>query len=475
MNYRLAGICRAALAVALTLAWLFPANSIAAAGLSQLPGTSAPAATGMPGWLEPSGLNVVDLVGFVPDEYLKGAIISFATGIVQYDSGTRSGDQVTLHVRISPRILADYSPISSRFECIGQRPYADSWATVAPSSRMKLYANGADITSQVSLWEYFQGGPVLPINNSGGATASRYAMVPGKLTFDSGWAIIPANRGCMFYVPGQFDTLTADFVFSIMPEVSIMTLGQEHFQFSSYIGPGNVGWFKALMDQLQAGWGNRHSKFNLNVPSDANYLFVNYPPMAVDAYTGCCTRSATGDVNIGRPSGGTYRIGNENGQLSVDLTASMGIPIGGQWQDTGGTAYLPHFSDGRILAAPEYVVPPGMAFQPCMRDGGCPASLINQIMNAKTPITVTYLAVTRISPNLQRVPLRQVGSNWSPGMASVGAAGPGSKSLSPADYKYHFYFPATRLSPVIPPDDPSGCPCGWFTDDGRMVSYIPNR
>ncbi len=54
---------------------------------------STPTQTGgtVPDWLEPRGLSVVDLVGFVPETDLQGAIIAFKAdaGIAQYIEGQR--------------------------------------------------------------------------------------------------------------------------------------------------------------------------------------------------------------------------------------------------------------------------------------------------------------------------------------------------------------------------------------------------
>ncbi len=49
-----------------------------------------------PDWLEPLGLNIVDLVGFVPESDLAGAVISYTPGygILRYKSGSRNGNTV---------------------------------------------------------------------------------------------------------------------------------------------------------------------------------------------------------------------------------------------------------------------------------------------------------------------------------------------------------------------------------------------
>ena len=47
-------------------------------------------------------INVVDLVGLVPQEHLQGAIVRFQSwfGVALYEAGERAGDIVTLTLRM---------------------------------------------------------------------------------------------------------------------------------------------------------------------------------------------------------------------------------------------------------------------------------------------------------------------------------------------------------------------------------------
>jgi len=55
-------------------------------------------------WLEPRGINVADLVGLVPEDHLRDAIINYGPeGMAQYVSGHRNGSTVTIDTRMIPR------------------------------------------------------------------------------------------------------------------------------------------------------------------------------------------------------------------------------------------------------------------------------------------------------------------------------------------------------------------------------------
>jgi len=105
-----------------------------------------------------------------------------------------------------------------------------------------------------------------------------------------------------------------------------------------------------------------------------------------------------------------------------------------------------------------------------MVEGNCPDSLLEQIATTPAEMTLYYYRVTRTSSRLLRIPLRAVGPRWGPGDAQMARSdAPAVANVTPQVY---VPFLSTKPEP-LPPDDPSGCPCGWFTADGRMVDYIP--
>lgn len=192
--------------------------------------------------------------------------------------------------------------------------------------------------------------------------------------------------------------------------------------------------------------------------------------MPVDPYT-----QFPGDPydNVSRPVGGTYRIDSEGG-LSVDHVNSMGLPLYGQWIDSnlvGGAIFLPYYKQPYRLASPEYFVPSGVVYNPCMVSGGCPDGLLEQIYNTAMTMWILYLKVERTGCDLTRIPLRMVGPGWSGQMSLSESYRPASAS----PYSYTVFLPLIfrEFCASLPPDNPSGCPCGWFTAEGRMVDFIP--
>lgn len=425
-----------------------------------------------PEWLEPRGLSAVDLAGLVPEENLAGSILAFTSGggIVQYAAGQRAGDTVTISTTVSPRLA---SPTLTGMNCLGQRAYNDSWEVSVPAAELRVYDGGNEITDKVIGLEYYPTGLDQP---SRGAQGSRYDHTPSEPPAHTaaGAVIVPANAGCTIYLDGAYATLSATFVFTAPQTIAVEVLGSETSNFHSYIGPGDAGQVAGLAAQMLAYVDNvhfRHEKFLLTIPDGADYVWVNYPPTPVSAYTG--VEIAT---NVQRPSSGTYRLARGAG-LSVDHVVSQGLPLHAQYVEadlSGGAEYLEHLEPIDTLASPEYFVPSGVAYDPCMTSGDCPDDLLDAVYNATMSQTVYYYKVTRVSDDLTRVPLRQAGTSW--------VSGVGSASLHPATLAQEL-IPQVLL-PLIarpeaittpPPDDEpqAECPCGWFGPSGDMVDVTP--
>ncbi len=428
-------------------------------------GIDAPAAPASPGWLEPKGLNIVDMVGLAPEDHLRDAIVVFSgEGLVQYVSGSRQGSQVTIDARIYAKPLGN----DTYFNCLGQWAYRDQWPSVTPASTMRVYENGTEITSQVRFVQYYPAGQRQPEN---GASTSRYNRTPVEpVTFTGDGALdLAPNMGCVLAIQGSHPELTATFVIPNAPaSVRMVSLGQESFQFHSYIGPGDAGRVNALRGQMSSRYGDRHDKFTINPPADADYMLVTFPPTPVSPYP---TGPVTG------PSSGTYRLAQGTNILSVDHVNSMGMPIRGQWRDadqSGGASYLPQIESVDTIASPEYFVPTGVAYDPCMSDGGCPDSLLDRIYNSEMTLTVRYYQVERIADGLDRVPLRQVGASWS-NLAREVLARLMEPPWTTADHRSFIPLIAngSEGGGTIPPEDTEGCPCGWFDANGAMLDFTP--
>ena len=229
---------------------------------------------------------------------------------------------------------------------------------------------------------------------------------------------------------------------------------------------------------MSSRFGNRHGRFSLKIPSGAEYVLVKFPLLPIDPYVG------NDAVTYGLAGSGSYRLApSACSDLSVDHVNTMAIPLQGQWRDadqSGGTIFLPFFGDSVMLAPPEYFLPAGFRYDPCMTHGGCPDTLLNQIYDAKMEMSVYYYKIERVADGLVRIPLRQVGPTASPQDLTNLEPNTLDTAIPMAQFvrKKAVFLPLLwavqppALPPPLPPDDHTGCPCGWFDQDGRMLDYI---
>jgi len=453
-----------ALALAVFALMVTQAYPVAAVAMAD---TTAPTAD----WLEPRGINVVDLVGIVPEDHLKNAILTYETGrgLLQYESGQRTGDTVVINTRVTPRYFVDNGVTFSKFSCLGQPGVYDQWPSPVPASTLRVYdPAGADITASTVLIIPIASGQVSPSQGSSGYM--RYPEQGGVAAqfAQDGSVILPANQGCVVIIRGQYNNFRAQFTTIAPQQIQVTVLGSETFNFKSYIGVGSSGLLASLNEQMNRRFGTRHDKFQLSPPAESEYVLVNFPPTPIDPYAGqdAVTYSLAGS--------GTYRIARGGNDLSVDHLNTMGLPLYGQWQDSdqGGGEYLNFFSDGARLGAPEYFLPPGIAYDACMTNGGCSGTLLDQIGNTTVPMTIYYYKVTRAVDGLTRIPLRAVGKSWRPSSAVAASNAHTTAVLDSQLFLPVVFGEVQQPTPNLPPDDASGCPCGWFTADGRMVDYI---
>jgi hypothetical protein len=407
-----------------------------------------------PEWLEPHGLSIIDLVGIVPEEQLRGSVVRWAPGfgIVVYEWGRREGD--TVRVRVSYAVQW-----SGAVLCLGKQADRDEWPVASPPGTVRVFNQaGADITRQLSRRFWFR--PAGLTQPTGGTDQQRYPEYEGELQFTAaGEAIVPANTGCQMWIYGAGNRLAAEWTFTTPPAVSVQPLGSFTTTVESYIGPGYAGHLASLSSQMRSRYADRHNNIRVSLPRGANYILVRFPMQPVDPY----------GPALDYPGYGTYRIRQPDGRLSVDHINAMGIPYYGQWQDadqSDGARFLPHFSDGVALTAPEYFLPPGFTYDRCMTDGGCPRSLLEAIYNNEMPYTVHFYTVSPASPDALLIPLRQVGPGYRP------AAEPASAAPEAAG-PYRLYLPAASRLHTPPTFNTTNCPCGWFLPDGRMVGFVP--
>ncbi len=447
----------------------------------------------MPDWLEPRGLSIVELVGQVPEQYLQGMILSYGTGrgIVVYESGTRSGNTVELTTTIYPRrkIASDGVDLTI-FGCLGQSPSSDHPGSVVPESTLRVYDRyGAEVTSEINFMAITRMGTLQPLANS--TAAFRYPedlYGPGldyELPLDPDGLSIPSNGGCRIRIRGaNYYPMTGVFTLEVAPSVQASVVGSQRATFKSYIGVGNVGIFTPLMEQMWAIYGHRNWRIPLDVPQGANYFLLKFPAMAGDPYTD--QSSGPPYLNASRPAGGTYRLAKNITDLSTDLTFSAAFPVKRFWQDADqapGSSFLPVFTNPDQLEAPEYVLPAGIAYNNCFTQGNCSSSILQQIYNTEMSLEIVYLAVDRPRTGGEWVSLKMAGPRWSPSSLAITPVTLDREGLAmgnTSSTQLILDSPAashTMFLPIIMSstreEAPTGCPCGWFDDRGRMLGFWP--
>lgn len=448
-------------------------------------------------------MSIIDLVGQIPEELLRGMIISYepTSGIVVYEAGSRTGDTVVVTTTIYPRVYTpDWPPnnLVTHFGCLGQKPYYDHVGSVVPESVLRVYdSSGADVTYQIKYMDITAMGLSRPI--AGSQSSVRYPVQqfgegrPNPLPIGPDGLVIPENSGCRLLQPGVDNyPLTGVFTIKVVPALDATIKGTQQATFLSYIGPGFVGIFQPLMDQLRSIYPDRNTRIPLSIPPEANYFLIRYPPLPGDAYTDLY--DGTYD-NADRLSSGSYRLARWV-YLSTDLIFSGIFPLNPAWEDADrypGSEFLPVLTDCDELASPEYVIPAGIPYNDCFTQGNCPQGILEQIHNTEMELEIIYLHLSVAGFPLPGdwSSLRLAGPAWAPS-GGVGTSPSGSSAspiasgaqqeLSPrsqpppapqgnAVTSHFVYLPFVRHG--FGPDGPIEYPCGWFDSLGRMLYYLP--
>jgi hypothetical protein len=408
-------------------------------------------------------LNITNLVGQVPDSLLQGVIISSYPwdGIVLFESSSVSGDTVVITTTIHGRLHSWGMTLG----CLGQVPRSDEMGSAAPQSYLKVYTpEGSDVTSQITGGHYWPATLTQPL--VGTATwQGRYDSLPLTISRSDQGLELPANVGCDLHMSGHYTELIGVFTLQrpeVVPVVDVVGIQQATYK--SYIGIGEVGRFRPLMDQMQARYPERHTYIGMSIPPGADYIFAVYQPMPGD-YTGVPYDAS--DPNRSLPSAGTTRLRALN--LSGDLANYGAFPLKITWQDADLTSssatYLPVQRDPSKFTAPEFVIPPGVAYDDCFVFGTCSNDVLAEIYNASAPITLVYLSVSAPTSDCELVPLKFAGPYWAPGMG--GARPQASTAVSGSTGTHIVYLPLLFKSP-----DLSQCPCGYFNAEGQMIGYV---
>jgi hypothetical protein len=455
-------------------------------GILALPWPFATVKAATPPWVEPRALSIVDMAGQVPDAALAGHVINHANpgGLAYFESSSWAGDKLRIQVRAFPRFR--WNPPEGGWvtdgPLLGHRPVLDHMSASAPAASLRVYADGVDITHQVVYYGYMRPPLALPVTGSGDPrydTGNVIAEPPRPIPTDG--IPIPANWGGSFSIRAVHPVLTLVWTLSPTVRPTVRYVGEEHFAYPSYIGLGYAGWFEPLMQQMRARYGDRHPRFMLRVPPEANYVLFVYEPQPYDLDTGYWARDhALYAQNKGQPIAGTVRLSPGEGLLSQDLTHGGAFPLDVWWQDADQSAgpYLSVFTPSTRpidrMTPPEFVVLPGTAYHACFKEGGCPASVLQDIYDRRATIKVVYLRVDPIYTGVQAIPLRMVDTNWHPGLAARRDAW-GAQTLSPPALRW----PVRALLPLVltpradRPPLPAERPLGFFDlVSGRMVGYL---
>jgi len=438
--------------------------------------------TDLPGWLEPRGLHIVELVGQVPEEILQDTIVSYgdAVGLVVYKSGARDGNRVVLTTTIYPRVRSvAWAGMLTEFGCLGQNPFYDHMGSVAPASTLRIYdSSGKDITHLIQFLYLTDMGVRQPL-----AGSTTYVRYPVKsfgdaqgylpLPMEQDGLQIPSNAGCRIEIPGQdLYPLTGVFTLDFPPATRVQVVGVQDAKSWSYIGRGELGVFEPLMAQMRSRYAERHTRIPMEAPGGADFVLLKFPPMPGDAYKDFRTKPPY--LNADRPTGGTYRLSTDPLTLGTDLTFSAAFHLSIAWRDvdqSGGSTFLPTLPSPLTLAAPEYVIPAGIPYNNCFVQGGCSDSLLQQIYEKEMDLKLVYLSVTTLANEGQWLPVQFAGPAWSPSSAPATALAPTEET--PPDRPWQVFLPLISRPANLPPDD--GRPYGWFDSSGRMLDFASGR
>ncbi|MFC2023354.1 hypothetical protein ACFLT5_01300 [Chloroflexota bacterium] len=437
-----------------------------------------------PDFLEPRVLSVPELTGLVPDEILRGTVLSSgeSTGIVIYESGVRVEDTVVITSTIYPRISTpSWAPnnMLTVFGCLGQTPHSGYLGGVVPSSVLRLYdTDGVDVTSEIQYMYVSQMDGMRPHTDP--IAPSRYperdygSCRTSPLPIEQKGLEIPANSGCRIWIPGaDYYPLTGVFTITDPASLQVDVTGSQQATFRSSVGPESAGAFQPLMDEMIDLFGWRQDRIPLSVPEGTDYFLTRFPPMPGDAFTD--SLSGLPNLNVDRLSSAPFRL--SLGEASMDLAISGAYPMAIFSQDTSEAPrdVLPPTTEAAELALPGYVLAAGVPFQPCFTQGDCPKSVLAQVSEAEMPIEITYLSLANPQGVGSWVPLRSPGpvrpvspldSHQAPSNPALGSD---RTAFSESESIARLFLPIVTSLPrdlALP-----RCPCGWFDTDGRMLGF----
>jgi len=428
-------------------------------------------------WMEPQALNIVDLVGQVPDAVLEGLIISWDSGgISRFVSSSQDGDWVHIRVLLDTRRVREGAGWVSRFNLLGQRPVADHMPSATPESWVHVYDGTHKVTEELTRCDYVE-----PPRSAPPTDASAWARYPynartlyaADMPSELHGRHIPANIGGELTIPGDRPVLTAVFTVRRPTAARVTYLGTQEAAFHSFVGPcsvGDMGGFGALVYQLWERYPvTRHTRIRLEIPARANYVLLNYRPMDYDIYSGQYDDPQDPQSNLFRPIAGTVRLAPDDGMLSQNLNFGGAFPLRVAWQDADQSAgpFLSLLPPVDRITPPEFFVLPDTPYDPCFREGGCSAELLDAIYNDTEPLRISYLEVVPTVQDAEPVVLKAADDPRLP--VTTSAAG---STLAPAGLVgYRVYVPSVTRQ--VPRWENAPRPSGiWESVSARMVGYL---
>jgi len=424
-----------------------------------------------PSWVEPRALNIVDIAGQVPDWVLENNIVAFSHvgGLAQFMSSERDGQLLRINVRLYPRTYPLGDRWTTAFTLLGHRAVYDHMGSSVPEMWVRLYDGGAELTSQINWGLYVD--PALSLPAAGASVPLRYPeYLTTSMVVESNGLKVPANYGGEYALDGDYTELSA--VFTVVQPTNspqVTYLGSQEATYQSYIGPGYVGAFRPLMEQLRDEFGDRHTRIALDTHSGANYVMFTYPP---SPFSVCQTED-----NLQRLDAGTVRLSPGQGMLSQDLTHGGAFPLNVAWQDADQVLYDPYLSllySIDRMTPPEHVVLEGTPYDPCFLRGDCGGSVLDAIYDATATIRIIYLRVEPTYSGLQALSLKVADDTWSPALARS----PSPSEAEAVEAPYRLYLPlilrGVAEEPAPTPTVEAERPVGFLDPaTGRMVGYWP--
>jgi hypothetical protein len=324
----------------------------------------------------------------------------------------------------------------THFGCLGQKPWFDHMGSVVPESTLRVYdSSGLDVTSQIEYMDITIMELAQPI--AGSEASVRYPVKgygegrPDPLPMGPEGLVLPPNSGCLLVQPGVDNyPLTGVFATNAAPMMDVAVVSTQQATFLSYIGPGNVGIFQPLMNQLRRVYADRDARIPLSAPPEANYFLVRFPPLPGDPYADLYDGIYD---NADRPSSGSYRLSRWV-YLSTDLVFSGAFPLSPAWEDADrypGADFLPLLTAADELAPPEYVLPAGIPYNDCFTQGNCPSHILEEIYNTEMVLDIIYLdvSVAGLPQPGEWFSLRLAGPAWTP--SAMPRIAPSGSSASP--------------------------------------------